>query len=180
MYLCITNRKLCQDDFMERIRELGYRRDIEKIILREKDLSTAEYGAMAAKCQEICRDTGMPLVVNTFVQAAEYLGLPEVQVSFPLMEQNKGIFEKFPTVGVSVHSLGEARAAQEAGASYLIAGHIFPTDCKRGVPARGLGFLRDICAETAIPVYAIGGISPANLPQVLAAGGCMMSGFMRG
>ncbi len=44
------------------------------------------------------------------------------------------------------------------GASYLTAGHIYATDCKRGLPPRGLGFLKEVCREVSIPVYGIGGI----------------------
>lgn len=61
-------------------------------------------------------------------------------------------------------------------------GHIFATQCKPGLPPRGLALLKEVCTHSPIPVYAIGGITLANLPQVLeagAAGGCMMSGFMK-
>ena len=68
------------------------------------------------------------------------------------------------------------------GASYLIAGHIFATDCKRGLPGRGLPFLREVCAAADKPVFAIGGITPGNIADVRntgAQGVCVMSGLMR-
>ena len=68
------------------------------------------------------------------------------------------------------------------GADFLIAGHIFPTDCKKGVAPRGLDFLNSVVKISTVPVYAIGGISRKNLSLVLQAGakdGCIMSGFMQ-
>jgi thiamine-phosphate pyrophosphorylase len=76
----------------------------------------------------------------------------------------------------------EARYAASRGAGYLVAGHIFQTGCKKGLPARGLGLLSEICGQVSIPVYAIGGISEQNIGAVResgAAGACLMSSFMR-
>ena len=61
-------------------------------------------------------------------------------------------------LGISIHSVEEAKEAEQLGASYLTAGHIYATDCKRGLPPRGLGFLKEVCREVSIPVYGIGGI----------------------
>lgn len=69
------------------------------------------------------------------------------------------------------------------GACYVIAGHIFSTDCKKGVPPRGLAFLREVTNSVSIPVYAIGGITVENSGEVFAAGAagvCMMSQWMAG
>jgi thiamine-phosphate pyrophosphorylase len=73
--------------------------------------------------------------------------------------------------------------AQRLGCSYLVAGNIYETDCKQGLPGRGLDFLQAACQASALPVYAIGGITPARLAAVLAAGAagaCVMSGLMQG
>ena len=67
------------------------------------------------------------------------------------------------------------------GAAYLIAGHIFETDCKKGLPAKGLPYLEEICRAVTIPVYAIGGIDAGKMKSVEMAGAkgaCLMSGLM--
>ena len=67
------------------------------------------------------------------------------------------------------------------GCSYITAGHIFATDCKRGLPGRGPEFLAEVCRTVDIPVYGIGGISPENIREVRAAGAagaCLMSSLM--
>lgn len=202
MYLCITNRKLCTGNFLTKIRELADRQEIEKIVLREKDLSSDYYEALAEKCKEICQEYGKPLVINQFIETAQKLQNPEVQISMEMLRKYTGntvqqrvntgagstcnlhstVLGEFQAVGVSVHSAPEAEEAQLLGAGYLIAGHIFQTDCKKGIPGRGLAFLEEVCQKVSIPVYAIGGISPDNIQEVIRAGakgGCMMSGFMR-
>lgn len=84
--------------------------------------------------------------------------------------------------GVSVHSVEDARLAEQCGATYLTAGHVFVTDCKKGLAPRGLDFLHEVCSSVKIPVYAIGGINDKNAASCIregAAGVCVMSGYMR-
>ena len=72
--------------------------------------------------------------------------------------------------------------AVQAGASQIILGTIFETDCKKGLQGKGVEFVRQICARCPIPVYAIGGMNLERISlvrQAGAAGGCMMSGFMK-
>jgi thiamine-phosphate pyrophosphorylase len=61
----------------------------------------------------------------------------------------------------------EAIDAEELGANYLIAGHIFETECKQGLRSRGIEFVEKICKNVKIPVIAIGGIRPDNIEEVL-------------
>lgn len=77
----------------------------------------------------------------------------------------------------------EAIEAQKIGATYISAGHIFATDCKKDLPPRGLEFLKEVCNSVTIPVYAIGGIklSDVQMDEIIkcgAKGGCIMSGMM--
>jgi thiamine-phosphate pyrophosphorylase len=84
-------------------------------------------------------------------------------------------------IGASCHSVEEALEAENLHCSYITAGHIFSTDCKKGVAPRGLNFLSDVCNNVSIPVYAIGGINQSNMKAVQNAGAngvCIMSGFM--
>lgn len=181
MFLCITNRKICREDLGSRIEKLCRCKEIEKIILREKDLSLQEYEQLARRCSRICQVNNKPLVINSFIEAAYHFNFEEIQVSFKSMKVNTAKLQKFSSIGVSVHSVEEAVEAESLGADYLIAGHIFPTECKSGIPGRGLLFLNKICRQVTLPVYAIGGITKENISLVVLAGargGCMMSGYM--
>jgi len=73
-------------------------------------------------------------------------------------------------IGVSTHSIDEARQAVLDGASYLGCGPTFLSGTKHFDHFPGLEFLRQVAAEIALPAFAIGGITPENLPQVLATG----------
>ena len=90
----------------------------------------------------------------------------------------------FTWLSTSVHSVGEAQEAQALGATVLIAGHIYTTQCKAGLAPRGLGFLQSVCSAVSLPVYAIGGIGfdaaqHAELKANGARGACVMSAYMR-
>lgn len=84
-------------------------------------------------------------------------------------------------VGYSVHSLEEAIVAFKNGADSLVYGHVFPTDCKKGVPARRLEEISDIASCLSISITAIGGITPENTVDVLTngvSGIAVMSGIV--
>lgn len=176
--ICVTNRALCGslEEQVERVCEAG----VKRVILREKDLGQEEYTALAERILGICEKNGAALFIHSFPTAARALGIRSLHL--PLHKMTREIAEEFGTVGCSVHAVEEAMAAEKIGASYITAGHIFATDCKKGVPPRGLDFLREVCGSVNIPVYAIGGVTPENMPLALeagAAGVCVMSALMR-
>jgi thiamine-phosphate pyrophosphorylase len=71
-------------------------------------------------------------------------------------------------IGVSTHNLEQARAAVLDGANYLGAGPTFPSQTKHFDDFAGLGYLKQAAAEIRLPIFAIGGVSQNNLPEVLA------------
>lgn len=73
-------------------------------------------------------------------------------------------------VGISVHSLEEAIAAEKQGADYITFGHIFASESHKGQPPRGVSALQRIVDSVHIPVIAIGGISVQNIGPVLETG----------
>ena len=94
----------------------------------------------------------------------------------------RGKYPHIKRIGTSIHSVEDAVFAESHGADYITAGHIFTTDCKKGLPGRGIDWLNAICNVVSIPVYAIGGISDANvslLSNCNIAGYCMMSASMK-
>lgn len=180
MIISVTSRLLCKVDFLERIEQIAKARPYS-IILREKDLLTGEYEKLAAECLEICSMYKVPLVINSNIEAARKLKIPDVHLTAELFRRYHNELGNFENIGVSVHSVEEAVCAEELGAGYLIAGHIFETDCKKGVAPRGLAFLKQVCEAVCIPVAAIGGITPLNAEEVLKAGAsgiCIMSQLM--
>lgn len=180
MLICITNQKLCQDDFLSRINEIASGKPYA-IMLREKELDEPDYQELAINVKEICERHQVKLIINHNLETAEQLKVGTVQVSIDDLRKKGQAIKAFDQVGVSVHSVEQACEAEAWGADYLIAGHVFPTDCKKGLPARGLRFLKEVCDSVSIPVFAIGGISEVNYKIALMAGAkgvCIMSEAM--
>lgn len=180
--VCVTNRHLCKEDFLERIAAIA-RAKPKAIILREKDLPEAEYEALAQKVLAICREERVLCVLHSFADTAIRLQTDAIHLPLSILRtmpaEKKAYFSQ---IGVSCHSAEEAKEAERLGCTYVTAGHIFATDCKKGLPGRGLDFLEKVCKSVAVPVYAIGGIDKHNILAVCAvgaAGACVMSGLMR-
>lgn len=184
-FLAVTNRKLCSRPFLEQIERICIRHPAG-VILREKDLTEREYAFLAEKVQEITRHYQVPCIYHTWVEAAYEAGAEGIHLSFANLKKWAGspLLESFPKTGVSIHAVEEAREAQRMGASYLTAGHIYATDCKKGLKPRGTDFLREVCRAVSIPVYAIGGIREdekqmEEMKSCGAKGACMMSYMMK-
>lgn len=180
--MVVTNRHLCMGDFLRHMESVAAAHP-KAVILREKDLDAADYRQMAESVLSVCAAYDTPCILHGFVSVAIALRHRAVHVPFSgLRAMSAAEKAAFDVLGVSCHSCDESQEAERLGCSYITAGHIFHTDCKRGICGRGLDFLKDICRSVSVPVYAIGGIAPENIQsvrQVGAAGGCVMSGAMR-
>lgn len=179
--ICVTNRNLCKGEFLTQIQEIA-REKPKAVILREKDMNEEAYRVLAEQVTDICKKQGTCCILHSFAEVARELQAEGVHMPLGILrsmtEQER---RSWKYLGTSCHSLEEALEAERLGCTYLVAGHIFPTDCKKGVPARGLDFLKKICDHVTVPVYGIGGINPQNFASVKeagACGGCVMSGLM--
>ncbi len=179
--VCVTARKLCSKNFFEQLERIANAKP-KFVILREKDIIEEEYNALAEKAAEICQGK-TEMVLHFYWKTAINLGKDSIHLPLHILRMLTDADKRhFRRIGVSCHSVEDALEAQKLGASYITAGHIFSTDCKKGLAPRGIDFLRKVCISIDIPVYAIGGISPENIGLVRecgAAGACVMSGFMR-
>lgn len=179
--IAVTNRRICERPLplqMERLKAAG----VQAVILREKDLSEEEYADLAAEVLSAGERLGLPVILHSFWEIAERMGWQSIHLPLPILRENPALAGQFAHVGTSVHSLAEALEAERLGAAYLTAGHIFPTQCKPGLPPRGIAFLEEICRNVSVPVYGIGGIHAQNVHEVMrsgAAGVCMMSEMMK-
>lgn len=185
--IAVSNRHLCRRPFPEQIERVCQCHP-KAVILREKDLSEAEYAILAKQVLEICHAYQVPCILHTYWKTALDLHCASLHLPLALLRECRAQAEfplhAFARLGTSVHSVEDAVEAERLGATYLTAGHIYATDCKKDLPPRGLSFLREVCRAVDIPVYAIGGIKPeqtqfAEILSCGAAGGCIMSGMMQ-
>lgn len=180
--ICITNRSLCGNNFLSRLEAVAAAHP-DAVILREKDLPEAEYLRLAEKAKAICEKHQTPLILHSFPNAAKALNHTSIHLPMPklrtLSDKERAYFS---VLGASCHSVEEAKEAERLGCTYITAGNVFETDCKKGLPGKGVDFLREICESVNINVYALGGVSARNIAEVMrwgADGACVMSGFMQ-
>lgn len=177
--ICVTQRKLCQENFLYRIQQLAQAKPYA-VLLREKDLDLPSYERLAWKVKEICDRYGVLLILHQNSTVAVKMKLTHLQLSLPALRAYQQRAHSL-LIGASVHSVAEAKEAEALGAAYILAGHIFATDCKQGIPPRGLSFLRQVCQAVSLPVLAIGGITSNNVKAILESGAkgcCIMSEAM--
>lgn len=179
--ICVTNRRLCKGDFLERLEKIAASGP-RALILREKDMEEEDYLLLARSVKDLCDKKGCKLILHSFSRVAQELGVSSLHLALgKLRELREEDRRRFNTLGTSCHSLEEVREAEALGVDYIILGHIFSTWCKQGLEPRGLEFLRLICLSTELPVYAIGGIDENNIGLVRGAGArgaCLMSSLM--
>lgn len=180
--LAITNRKLCKEDFLTQIKKIA-RSNVESIILREKDLTEKEYYQLASQVIDICEHYKKRCILHTYIDVALNMKIANIHLPLTIAIEQCDKISRFERVGISTHSVEDAITAQRLGATYITAGHIFATDCKKGVPPRGLTYLEEVCKVVSIPVFGIGGVTIENAKEVInhgAQGICMMSSLMNG
>lgn len=195
----ISNRKLCENENLEKQIEKifsAYERkiilknfEIVALTLREKDLNKNEYLKLIEKIYPICQKYKINLIShqNYDLNLDEKYKIEGIHLSYSIFKSlNQNIkaelIKKYKRIGVSVHSLNEAKEVENLGASYVVAGHIFETDCKKDLEPRGLKFVEDLSSTLSIPIFAIGGIDEKNSLSVIDSGAfgvCMMSSMMK-
>lgn len=172
----VTDRRISLRPLPEQV-ELICEAGADMVVLREKDLPLEAYRALARGIQGICDSYGAEFCVNLHSSVAEEMGATAWLPYDAFVRSGK------PSVrtGVSVHSLEEGMRASDAGADFVVFGNVFETSCKPGKAARGLGEVRALSESLPVPVFAIGGITPSNIREVMlsgASGSCLMSGLM--
>src|ERR1051325_2448464 len=138
---------------------------IDLVQLREKALTIRVLQDLATRAAQLTRGTATKLLINDRPDVAAAAGADGVHLtsqSLPASVVRRDFGQEF-IIGVSTHSLEEARAAK-GGADFVVFGPVFPTPSKAnyGSPA-GLEQLASVCdALQPFPVLAIGGVDEAN------------------
>jgi thiamine-phosphate pyrophosphorylase len=140
--------------------------------LREKDLSVQEQVTLARSLMPLARQWNARLTVHGDPSAAAAAGADGVHhANGSDVTGARAVLGQGALVGISIHSVAEARALGPNFVDYAIAGPVFETPSKPGYgPALGTEGIRAIASATRVPVIAIGGITPERIPDVVAAG----------
>ena len=149
---------------------------VDWVQIREKDLSGRELLVLARGAVAGCGVTRV--IVNDRLDVAlaagaagVHLGRESLSARDVLRWCRSGNAPADFLIGVSCHSLEDAREAESAGASYIFFGPVFDTPSKRGMgEPQGIARLEEICRSVTIPVIAIGGVSEENAGECIRAG----------
>jgi len=144
------------------------------IQLRAKNCSEAEVESIAHQLVPICKEGGIPFIVNDFPEIAKRVGADGVHIGQDdgtLVSVRKVVGDEM-IVGRSTHSEGQAKQALEDGFDYIGFGPLFPTPTKKGRPGIGMTNILLVQNEIGlkIPVFCIGGITKSNLKTVVENG----------
>ena len=180
MIICVTDQVPIGLSFIEQFEKIC-NGEPDQIILRAKQLDVKAYESLAKECLTIASQKRTTLLFHSHVRLSKQLSNHNIHLTFDQFISEYHTLNDFKIISVAVHSVREAQLAQFLGATQVIAGHVFQTDCKRDVAPRGLSFIEEISSNVSIPVMAIGGIKPDSYSDLRAAGAtgvCIMSSVM--
>ena len=146
---------------------------VKAIQLREKDLSGRDLFLLAEKVCRLCQSYNAALFINDRIDVAlavDAAGVQLSQTSLPVVT-TRALLGPQKIIGVSTHSLQEAKEAEQNGADFVLFGPVYftPSKAAYGAP-QGLPALKAIVDNISLPVYAIGGIKPENIESTKKLG----------
>jgi thiamine-phosphate pyrophosphorylase len=145
---------------------------VNVVQLREKSLPDRELLARARDVRRWTRDAGVLFIVNDrpdIARLAESDGVHLGQHDLAVADARRIVGPDL-LIGVSTHSIEQVRRAVLDGADYLGVGPVFASKTKEFEELAGLEFVAAAARETTLPAFALGGIEPANVERVVAAG----------
>ncbi len=145
----------------------------DAIQLREKTMSDREFLIIARQVRKVTAQSKTVFIVNDRVEIARkadadglHIGQSDIDITTA-----RSILGHNKIIGVSTHTISQARRAQQSGADYIGAGPVFSTTTKSYEPPVGLDYVQQVKKEITIPFVAVGGINIGNVQEVLHAGG---------
>ena len=169
----ITDRRQAPGDDIVQVVAGALDGGIRAVQLREKDLPGKELYRLADRMRKLTAGYGARLLVNDRVDVAMAVGADGVHLggsSIPASVARRLLGEG-ALIGCSTHNARELREAVEQGADFATFGPVYPTPSKAAYgPPVGVIALAKACRETAIPVFALGGVKKENAGEAIGAG----------
>lgn len=146
---------------------------VKAVQLREKDLATADLLALAQSLRQLTRQYHAKLFINDRIDialAVDADGVHLTETSVSVLEARQQLGDN-KLIAASTHSLESALQAEAHGADFITFSPIFftPSKAQYGAP-QGIDALNQVCHNTSLPIFALGGITPERVPTVLTAG----------
>lgn len=174
LYAVTDRHWLAADESLYSVVEKALKGGATFMQLREKNLEEEQFLKEAVEIKGLCAQYGVPFVINDNVDIAVSMDADGVHVGQSDMEAGDVRAKIGPDkiLGVSAHTVEQAKLAEAQGADYLGVGAVFPTGSKDDADEVRGETLKEICQAVNIPVIAIGGITADNTPQLAGSGIC--------
>ena len=183
LYL-VTDRRETRGRDLHTVVEQALDGGVRAIQLREKDLGGRELYGLAERLKALCAPRHAKLFINERIDVALAVDADGVQLGGGAMPIGaaRQLLGEGKLIGASTHSIDEARAAERAGANFVLFGPVYftPSKAAYGKP-QGLELLREVVEKISLPVYAIGGVKAGNIAavkQTRARGVALVSAIM--
>lgn len=172
LFYAVTDRAWTGEQTLYEQVEAALKGGVTCVQLREKEMDETAFLQEAKDICALCHRYGVPFIVNDNVDVAiacQADGIHVGQEDMAAGEVRRRVGDAM-LLGVSVHTVEEARRAVRNGADYLGLGAVFPTSTKTDVDQMTNETLRAICDAVDVPVVAIGGINRGNLLKLSGSG----------
>lgn len=174
LYAVTDRHWLTKDETLYSVVEKALKGGATFMQLREKKLEEAKFMKEAKEIKALCAQYDVPFVINDNVDLAVSMDADGVHVGQSDMAAGDVRAKIGPDkiLGVSAHTVEQAKLAEAQGADYLGVGAVFPTGSKDDADEVRHETLKAICQSVNIPVIAIGGITEENTPRLSGSGIC--------
>ncbi len=163
LYAISNVKELGEAEFLLRL-EASLNKGLRMVQLREKNLARAELRALALKMLPLMKRHGARLLINAEIELARELGADGVHLNAAQLASLPQRPE-LPWCAASCHNAEELRRAQELGCDFAVLSPVLPTLSHPGEPTLGWEKFAEIVRSSAVPVYALGGMTSASMQQ---------------
>jgi 8-oxo-dGTP diphosphatase len=182
LYLITDSKQFGSDAFLSRL-ELALIAGARLVQLREPQLSSRDYKAMARETAEMCHRHGAKLLINAQPDWVSECGADGVHLNSRRLRagQNRPLGGDY-WVAASCHDIDELTQAAQLGVDFVVLGPVAPTTSHPQAQPLGWKSFSQLCASAKLPVYALGGMRAQDLWQARQAGAvglAMISGIWR-
>ena len=168
----VTDRAWTGKESLETQVEKALKGGVTCVQLREKNLDEETFLQEAMDIKKLCQHYHVPLIINDNVNIAMACHADGIHVGQEDMEAGdvRRLVGEGMILGVSVHTVDEAKRAVACGADYLGVGAVFSTTTKTNVSRMPIETLQSICNAVDVPVVAIGGMNQGNIMELAGSG----------